>query len=165
VIVYHFTNINNNIKKQQWLHTYKHLTMAKRKYTKWQNDGSQNTFFFNENTIESCLLFTPLVSGHCIMTSVYSCGIWSSNHDFCLLLWYLATEPWLLFTPLVSGHWIMTSVYSCGIWPLNHDFCLLLWYLAIESWHTKGVNRSPDSMARYQRSKQKSWFNGQIPKE
>jgi len=30
---------------------------------------------------------------------------------------------------------------------------------------TKGVNRSHDSMTRYQRSKQKSWFNDQIPKE
>ena len=30
---------------------------------------------------------------------------------------------------------------------------------------TKGVHRSHDSMARYQRSKHKSWFKGQIPKE
>jgi hypothetical protein len=46
--------------------------------------------------IASWLLFTPLVSGHWIMTSVYSFGIWPLNHDFCLLLWYLRLfQQWL----------------------------------------------------------------------
>jgi hypothetical protein len=75
-----------------------------------------------------------------------------------LILNYLAMTP--IFLHYVESTCMTTSIHSEG----RIDVIWLV-YLEEEFADTKWVNRSHESMARYQRSKQKSWFNGQIPKD
>jgi hypothetical protein len=83
---------------------------------------------------------------------------------FCFIIWPFPLI--FFFIMFLKCKHIYIHVRACNIeLLLQRVYFSFIFYLQEEFADTKWVNRSHESMARYQRSTQKSWFNGQIPKE